>query len=243
MRRRKRSVIARLRPFRIAMAFAGAAIVAAAVFLSLWPGFWPHSVVVLGNRRVSTAEILSAARIAPHLSIWVQNTRAIARRIEAIPFIGAASIRRVPPAAIRVHVTERVPFALVFSGAARVLVDRSLRVLAPAGEDEMPLVFVLRPGTNLPAGEFVTSPRAIEMRSAYDGMRQQGLQPARLALDRFGGLEVTLVNGIRILAGPATDLEKKIRLVSAILAQVDYERRRIAAIDVRAPATPVLVYR
>ncbi|MBV9027457.1 MAG: FtsQ-type POTRA domain-containing protein [Candidatus Eremiobacteraeota bacterium] len=243
MRRRKRSVVARLRPFRIAMAFAGSAIVAAAVFLALWPGFWPHNVVVIGNRRVSTAEILAAARIAPHLSIWTQNTRVITRRIEAIPYIGTASIQRIPPASIRVNVSERAPFALVSSGSVRVLVDRSLRVLAPAEGDEMPLVFVLRPGTSLAAGAFVTSEPATEMRSAYDGMRQQGLEPVRLALDRFGGLEVTLSNGIRILAGPATDLEKKIRLVTAILAQVGDERRRIAAVDVRAPATPVLVYR
>ncbi|MBV9057334.1 MAG: FtsQ-type POTRA domain-containing protein [Candidatus Eremiobacteraeota bacterium] len=243
MRRRKRSVVARLRPFRIAIAFAGAAIAAAAIFLSLWPGFCPRSIVVQGNRRVSTPEILTAARIAPHLSIWIQNTRAMARRIEAIPYVGSASIHRIPPASIRVRVSERVPFAVVSSGLARALVDRSLRVLAPAGAEEMPLTFVLHPGTSLSVGEFVTSAPAIEMRSAYDVMRRAGLQPVRLELDRFGGLDVTLAGGVRILAGPAIDLEKKIRLVTAILGQLGYDRRRIAAVDVRAPATPVLVYR
>ncbi|MBV8198230.1 MAG: FtsQ-type POTRA domain-containing protein, partial [Candidatus Eremiobacteraeota bacterium] len=131
MRRRKPSIAARVRPFRIFIAFAGVAVLASALFLSLWPGFWPRQIVVTGNRRVSTAEIIARARIAPHLSIWVQNTGAIGRRIEAIPYIRTASVRPVPPASVRVRVSERVPFAALVSGFSRVVVDRSLRMLEP----------------------------------------------------------------------------------------------------------------
>jgi DNA-binding transcriptional regulator YdaS (Cro superfamily) len=45
------------------------------------------------------------------------------------------------------------------------------------------------------------------------------------------------------LLGPQSDLAQKLTLVDAILAQVVHGQRRIAAIDVRAPGTPVVVYR
>ncbi|MBV8196504.1 MAG: cell division protein FtsQ [Candidatus Eremiobacteraeota bacterium] len=107
----------------------------------------------------------------------------------------------------------------------------------------MALTFILRPGANFSAGEFVTVGPAVAMRSAYDLMRAKGLVPTQFSVDRFGGLNVTLSDGIRVLLGPANDLEKKLGLVTAVLAQMSHQQRRIAAIDVRAPATPVVVYR
>ncbi len=60
----------------------------------------------------------------------------------------------------------------------------------------------------------------------------------QLDLDRYGGLEVTLQTGPRLLLGNGSDLPKKLALASAILAQIVHGERRVAAIDVRAPATP-----
>ncbi len=48
---------------------------------------------------------------------------------------------------------------------------------------------------------------------------------------------------MRVLIGQESDLGQKLTLVDAILAQVVRGQRRVAAIDVRAPAAPVVVYR
>ncbi|MBV8148438.1 MAG: hypothetical protein JO092_05045, partial [Candidatus Eremiobacteraeota bacterium] len=45
------------------------------------------------------------------------------------------------------------------------------------------------------------------------------------------------------LFGDDADLTKKAALVNPILAQVDRGRRRISALDLRAPGTPVVVYK
>ncbi len=243
MRRRKRSIVAWIRSFRLCIAFVAVTVIAAAIFLSLWPGFWPKEISVTGNRRVSSTDILARARIAPHLSIWIENNGAIRRRIEGIPYVLTASIHRVPPSSVRIRIRERTPFAVLRSGFDSVLVDRSLRVLAPATPGEMPLEFVLRPGSSFSLGEFVTDGRAVAMRSAYDTMRQRGLSPARLNFDRFGGLTATLRDGVQLLLGRADDLPEKLGLVSAVMVQLNHGQRRVAAIDVRAPATPVVVYR
>ena len=49
--------------------------------------------------------------------------------------------------------------------------------------------------------------------------------------------------GPRLLLGQSDDIERKVRLINAILAQVVHRQQSVSAIDVRAPATPVVVYR
>jgi cell division protein FtsQ len=242
-RRRKRSAAARIRPFWVPLGVLGLAAVAAAAFAATWSGFDPKKVEVSGNRRVSTAQILRAAGIAPHVSIWLQPTRAIARRIESIPYVGSAWIHRVPPASLRIAVTEREPFAILWSSPEGAIVDRSLRVLEAAGGDEPLPELIVRPDLGLRPGEFVVTHDAVELRGAYEAMAARRIVPRSLALDRYGGLVVTLRDGLRVLIGQESDLGQKLTLVDAILAQVVRGQRRVAAIDVRAPSAPVIVYR
>lgn len=241
-RRRKRSATARLRPFWMPIGLAGVAAVVAGAFAATWSGFDPKKVEVAGNHRVSTAQILQAAAIAPRVSIWLQNTKAIARRIEAIPYVETAWIHRVPPAALRITITERRPFAILQSEWQTALVDRSLRVLDAPVDDTLPELILLQQRALRP-GEFVATRDAIELRDACEAMSARRIVPRSLTFDRYGGLVVTLRDGLRLLIGQESDLAQKLTLVDAILAQVVRGQRRVAAIDVRAPAAPVVVYR
>ena len=67
--------------------------------------------------------------------------------------------------------------------------------------------------------------------------------PLELTFDRYGGLVATVRGGIRILFGDDADLEKKLTLVNPILSQLVRARGRVDAVDLRAPSTPVLVYK
>jgi cell division protein FtsQ len=218
-------------------------LVVALTVAAKWPGFYPRHVVVKGNHRVPTGEILARAAIAPHLSIWVQNTGAIAKRIEAIPYIATARIHRIPPTSIRIVVAERVPFAVVRSGDNAAVVDRALRVLEPASSPSSIPVFVVGPAVDLVPGTYVQAARAVELRDAYEAVAAARIDAVELSLDRFGGLVVTTRDGLRLLLGSQDDLEQKLTLANAIRAQVIGRQRRVAAIDLRAPAAPVLVYR
>jgi cell division protein FtsQ len=242
-RRRKRSAAARIRPFWMSIALLG--LVAAAVIgvAATWPGFEAKDVEVVGNERVSSNEILRHADITRRRSIWLQNLGGVARRIQSIPYIAAASVHRIPPRSIRISVTERVPFAVLQSGPERVVVDRGLRVLEPASADERRPVLIVPAGLALWPGKFVTTRDAITLRDAYEAMLLRRITPSSLAFDRYGGLVVTLHDGLRVLLGQEGDLVQKLTLVEAILAQVVRAQRRITTIDVRAPSTPVVVYR
>ncbi|MBV8067754.1 MAG: FtsQ-type POTRA domain-containing protein [Candidatus Eremiobacteraeota bacterium] len=218
-------------------------ILAGVVFAATFPGFDPKAVTVSGNRRVARNDILAKAAIAPHTSIWLQNTGAMARRIATIPYIAAVTVRRIPPATLRIRVAERVPFAEVRSGWEAAVVDRSLRVLEPASAETSLPVIVLDEPVELAPGEFIHARTAAELIAASDALTAAQITPAQLELDRFEGLVVTLPTGLRLMLGSESDLPRKLALVHAILSQTVTRGRRVAAIDLRAPSAPVLVYR
>lgn len=241
-RRRKPRPLARVRPFWLPIAFVVAALIGAFSVAATWPGFDPDRIVIEGNHRVPQSEILTRAQIVPQRSIWLQNIGAMSRRIETIPYVGRVWVRRIPPASIRIAITERQPFAVLRSPPESVIVDRFLRVLEPASGDEPQPVLMVRSGLELAPGTFVTAQEAITLRDAYDAMATRQIVPLALRLDRYGGLVVRLRSGLELLLGEG-ELPQKLTLVSAILSQVVHAQRHVAAIDVRASGTPVVVYR
>jgi cell division septal protein FtsQ len=221
----------------------GILVVAAGVaFCITWPGFAPNAVTVGGNRIVSRRAIVARAAISTHLNLWLQNPHAIAARVESIPYVERADVHRVPPATIAIWVTERTPFAVVRAGNERILVDRTLRVLGPAPAGMALPVFSLGSQPVPPAGA-VLGGDAVTLRDAYDALAGAHVVPAALSLDRFGGLVATMHDGIELLLGDGGDLNGKLRLIGPILAQAVRDPRRVAAVDLRAPTTPVLVYK
>lgn len=242
-RRRKRSAVARMRPFWVPIGLLCMLAIAGLVFAATWPAFDPKAIVVSGNHRVTRHEILARAAIPARVTIWLQNTGSIERRIDAIPYIATATVHRALPASIRIDVVERSQFAVVQSGANAAVVDHALRVLEPATAAEGLPVLLLDPGLSLPSGSYVRAPGALELRDAYDMIAGKQILPMALGLDRFGGLVATMPTGIKLLLGGTKDLDRKLTLANAILAQVVRGERRVAAVDLRAPAAPVLVYR
>jgi cell division septal protein FtsQ len=217
--------------------------VAAGAFVVAWPGFEPERIEVTGNRIVPRAEILARAAVAGHVNMWLQNTGAMASRVGTIPYVAAVAVYRLPPATVAIAVKERTAFAIVRSDDRAVLVDRDLRVLQVAPDDSPLPQFVLKPGIALEPGRFLTEPAAIAMRDDYDAMIAARVVAVQLSFDKFGGLVATVRGGVRILLGDDADLSKKLALVDPILAQVVRKQRHVAAVDLRAPATPVLVFR
>lgn len=243
-RRRKKTAAARLRPFwfLVVLLFALAAL--GAYFLVTWPALRPHTIVVEGNHVVEKNAILDAARIDLQTNAWLQNTHAMNQRVEAIPYIDAASIHRLPPATFVIVVTERVPFARLMTAGGTVIVDRDLRVLQDAQPsfDALPLLVAKTMPSQHP-GTIVTQPELLALRDDEEALVNAHLAASSLEHDKFGDLVVTLHDGVRVLFGDESDLAKKIPLVDPILTQVGKAGRPISAIDLRAPGTPVVVYK
>ena len=243
VRRTKASAAARLKPFWILIVFAIVAMLAVAAFAVAWPGFAPKKIVVSGNRIVARAEIVDRAHVSMVENMWLQDARAIAARVETIPYVAQATVHRKPPSTIGIWITERMPFAIVQSGDRAALVDRDLRVLGPVLPAWSGLVrFLIDPGVELTPGRFLIAQSALDVRDGYDALVSARLTPDLLELDRYGGLVVTMRDGVVIELGDNTDMSRKLALIGPILDQVAAKDHRVAEIDLRAPNTPVVRY-
>lgn len=241
--RRKKSAAARLRPFWVLIVLLLALGAAGGYYASTWKGFYPRSIRVAGNRVVPRAQILAKARISLWRNVWLQNVGAAAARVQTIPYIETAHVYRSLPAAVRIVVTERTPYAVLRAGGEAALVDHSLRVLAAApARGELP-VFVLDRAIALTPGRFIRREDAVRMRDDYDALQAGHVIVASLRVDRFDDLVATLRDGVRVLLGDDQDLAKKVPLIDPILAQVERRGRPLAAIDLRAPSTPIVVFK
>lgn len=242
-RRRKPAAAHRLRPFWL-LIVATAVVLGAAVYALLTlPIFRPREILARGTSVVPPAEVVQRAAIDEHQNMWLQDSGAIVRRVEAIPYVGSVRIERAWPGIETIVVTERTPYAIVPSRSEPLLVDRDLRVLSAAPVDaRLP---ELRAAVVAPvdAGTFLTDPRLRALRDDNEALLDARIAARTLEHDKYGDLVATLDGGIRVLFGEENDLQEKIPLVRPILNQVGKAGRPIAAIDLRAPGTPVVLYK
>ncbi len=240
--RRKKSAAARARPFVLLIAFFVAAAGAAAYYAGSWPGFHPQRVVVRGNAVVPTAQIIALARIDRGRNLWLQNMRAAADRVKAIPFVSDVRIRRAFPASVTIEVSERRPYAVVDANNMQLVVDDQLRVLIVAQRRaELPLLVV--PVPPRPAGTFLHDARLRAMLRDYQTLRAADVLPSLLFFDRLGDLNTLLRSGIVLRLGSDEDLVQKAGLIEPILSQTQAHGRRVRALDLRAPKTPIVQFR
>ncbi len=237
--RRKRSAADRLRPFWILLVLFLAVGILGSYYVITWPGFRVRHIIVFGNHRVTSKEIVKRAALNTHVNVWLQNMNGAANRIAAIADIGQVTIERAFPAGVTIVVKERFPFAQIRSGSQSVVSDRDLRVLKVSGAAGLPQ-FIVRIGLP-PVGHYIKDERAVRLRDDYELLTGAHVVVVALRYDRFGDLIAVTPRRVQILLGDDEDLTRKVRLIGPILSQT--AGKKIATIDLRAPATPVVVYR
>lgn len=236
-------MFARLRVFWVFIAALLPAAVYAGYRIATWSEFQPKDIAVSGNVHVSAAEINRRAAIPANANVWLLNKRAAEQRVEALPWVRDAQIHRALPARVRIVVIERQPVACVVSGRAAYLVDADAHVIessCPNGamlRVAFPPLAMQRPGAVLDA--------ALLHRMVADAATLHGAQldAATVGLDRFGGLEAHLRDGVIVRFGDDADLGRKAGLIRPILSAYGARHNQVAAVDVRAPSTPVVELR
>jgi len=212
-------------------------------YATTWPGFRVTSVQVAGNRTVSSAVILRRAAIQSERNVWLQNMGAAALRVATIPNVAGVHIARSFPARVRIVVDERVAYAQIVSGARPpVVIDRDLRILTREPSADLPVFRAKLARGNERPGRFLRDPMIAELAREYALLRDGGLPVSTMQLDRFGDLPAIMRSGIRLLLGASDNVPAAIALVKPILEQTASGDRKVAALDLRAPKTPVVVY-
>ena len=185
-------------------------------------------------------DVLAAAAIGSDPNLVLLNTGAIRTRIEALPYVQTAQLRRLllPQPAVRIAVTVRVPYACVTGNGAVATIDASARVLQSGcvpGRLAVGLGAMTLPaaGTRLDAPDVATL-----LADAATIGAQVPLRAIRR--DRFGGIEAVDERGVTIRFGSDDDLAAKLALVEPVRRAAG--GRRLIAIDLRAPKTPVIQF-
>jgi cell division protein FtsQ len=196
-------------------------------------------VQVEGATHTSEAAVRAALAAGPGTPMVEVDGGAAEGRLEALPWVEAARVRRLWPGTVRVVLTERTAVAAVPAGERWALVDADGRVLAtvdgPLAElAALPGVTAGAPGTT------VTGPDRDLLRTLGD---LPSATRARVDEARRGGegIVLDLAGGACVVLGDRSDLDAKAMAAEAVLASVD--GAATARIDVRVATAPALTPR
>jgi hypothetical protein len=245
-RRRKPSLAARIKPFWIFAILLVGVIAWGGAWLAQSPWFRVARVgidVPLASP-VSREHVRAAAAIPPDANVWLLNPLAMRKRIEAIPYVERAAVHRgqFPQPFVELAVTVRRPSACLSAGGRDVTIDATSRVLQ-TGCSAPSLARMDAGRAKVPApGGTIADPDVTRLLGDAKTLADANLAVRRLGRDRWGGLEAVDVTGVTLKFGDDGDLMKKAGLVEPVRAGIG-TKRRVRAIDLRAPATPIVEYR
>ncbi len=224
-------------------AVAAAAVAAGCVGVTRSPLLDVDRVEVVGATRTPHGAVVAAGRLAGGPLMVSVGTGAVARRVEALPWVLDARATRRWPGTVRIEVTERRPVAVVpvRGGSRWALVDGRGRVLAVQAARPAGLVALgglpapgapgsrLDPGASVLLAVVAALPADVASRVVDAALAPSGVE---LALTGPGGV---------VRLGGTDELPAKLRAMRAVLATVPLDD--LAVLDVRVPASPVLTRR
>jgi cell division protein FtsQ len=189
-------------------------------------GFPITSVSLSGERHVGRAEIFAAAGVNERASLLFLDVEAARTRLQALPWIAEATVRKLYPDRLQITLTEREPFALW-------QVDRKISIIAADGTVLGPLTdrkfenfpFVVGRGAAQKAKAFVA------LLDRFPALREQVRASVLIAERRWN---LKLKNGIDVRL-PEHDVEAALATLSALDRDKSLLSRDVTAVDLRLP--------
>lgn len=193
-------------------------------------------VSVVGTAHTTRAAVLRAAGIHGHPPLIDVDPGAASARVEALPWVGTATVSRRWPDSVVVRVTERVAVAAVAAGTASYLVDGTGRILGPAPSTGLPLLrSPARPGR--PGS--ILGPRAhpgLVVAAALARILPGRVQDVVVGSD--ASVTVDLGGGVRAVLGPASAVDAKLAALASVLTGAAPSGAE--TIDVSIPGEPTV---
>ena len=182
------------------------------------------TVSLSGQRQVSREEIFAAAGVTDHSSLLFLDVADARAKLEAIPWIAEATVRKLYPDRLQITVTEREPFALWQQHGKIKVIAADGTVLAEKVEPRLAsLSFVVGNGAAVRARDFLA------VLDKYPAIRDQVRASIYVAERRWN---LRLKNGVDVRL-PEADIEGAL----ATLVRLDREKsllsRDITAVDLR----------
>lgn len=224
--------------------------VALGLFLSLLavysllqsPLFQLQEVEVRGARQLTQEQVALVAGLAPGENLFSLDLRAATRRLEALPVVERAEVRRAFPGRVIVSIRERLPVAYLST-------DEGFWALDPEGValflDEglaLSVPIVTASPQLLPvAGERVEAPLLGAALHFIESLSAEGR--AVLVEVRLGpeGVIAYTEDRTTVRLGADGDMAERARLFEGFLQQFAARGIAAAEIDLRHPRSPVFV--
>lgn len=175
---------------------------------------------ISGSRVVSDAEIRTSVDIADTARLAELDLLAIQQRIEAIPFVKQAIVRREPPTTLAIEIIERTPLVLLLNTGAKdwYLDDEGCILPAEPGSAprDLPVLTGFIAGRSLVPGMKI---RAAQVQRALHVLNVDGSIGGR-SVDLFSEVDLsqpndlilyTLEAGVPVIFGDSTLAERKLR--------------------------------
>ena len=208
------------------------------------PLFSLTSVTVRGTTALTPVQVVAASGVHPGDPYLAIDPGAIRRRVETLPWVARAEVRRDYPSSLRITVVERRPTATIAVRGRwwQVAADGTVldaRASRPAGVPfvaRVPVPGGLRPGTRLPAGgPFANALTALgrlrpELARLVTGVEARSVD----------SLEFQLRGGSRVLYGLAEAQPAKDAAALLLLGKLSQQGRKVVRIDVRNPSAPTV---
>jgi cell division protein FtsQ len=189
-------------------------------------GFPIASVSLSGERHVSRADVFAAAGVSDHASLLFLDVEAARSRLQAIPWIAEATVRKLYPDRLQITLNEREPFALWQVNGRISIVSADGTVIGPLTDQKFAtLPFVVGVGAAAKAKPFLA------LLDGFPALRQQ-VRAAILVAERRWNLK--LINGIDVRL-PEHDVEAALDRLAALDRDHALLSRDITAVDLRLP--------
>ncbi len=220
-------------------------LVVLAVALAHTPWFGARAISVTGSHpHTPEAAIVDAAGLQRHPPLISVNPGLVARRVEALPFIATAQVRRHWPDGVQIEVTEREPAVqMAGPGPSWSLLDgygRTLQVVATRQAGMVAYVVHTATSAIAPAPVGGSLPPAAgpglgvarTLPPAFAG------QVSSVTVAADGSISMALDSGITVLFGTDADRTAKYKDIAAILANGTLHAA--STIDVSVPESPTV---
>ncbi|HXQ19067.1 MAG TPA: FtsQ-type POTRA domain-containing protein [Acidimicrobiales bacterium] len=220
---------------------------ALAVLATLAAIAWPlaHShyfsarvIVVRGALETPVSEVLAAAGLGTHPAMIDVHPGAAAHSIEALPWVLRATVALDWPDGVRITLSERTAVCAVAHGGGWAEVDRTGRVLADVATPPPGLVRATLVGATPAPGRWVAAGSGPALAAAAALPPVLAPQVAMIEAAPGGTVDLGLVDGVRVVLGPATQLGAKFEDVAAIEAGA--RPRAGSVMDVSVPQSPTV---
>jgi cell division protein FtsQ len=184
------------------------------------------TVSLSGQRQVSREDIFAAAGVTENSSLLFLDVADARTKLEAIPWIAEATVRKLYPDRLQITVTEREAFALwQFDGKVSVIAADGTVLGAKVEPRFSSLPFVVGRGAAVRARDFLA------VLDAQPAIRDQ-VRAVVLVAERRWNLR--LKNGIDVRL-PEMDAAGALDLLARLDREKNLFSRDIAAIDLRLP--------